>query len=225
MRPRVILHMGSSIDGRIAPTRWPEDLTAALRDAYERIHLDLEGDAWIVGRVTMAAFAEGEPAPAFAKEVFPRRTWKAPGAEHGPYAIAVDQHARLHLNSGRAGGDPIVLILAETAPDDYLAELRRDGVSYIFAGRTKIDLALALQRLNEDFGVMRLLLEGGGGINGAFLSAGLIDEVSLIIIPVADGQAGAPTTFDQTAGNARALRLRSVERLDGDALHVRYDLI
>lgn len=31
------------------------------------------------------------------------------------------------------------------------------------------------------------MLEGGDGINGSFLRAGLIDEVSLLIAPVADG--------------------------------------
>jgi riboflavin biosynthesis pyrimidine reductase len=154
----------------------------------------------------------------------PDRSWWR-GAR--PYAISVDQHARLHLNTGQVDGDPIVLILTEAASDDYLAELRRDGVSYIFAGRTEIDLALALERLSEDFGVKRLLLEGGGAINGAFLLAGLIDEISLIIISVAAGHADAPTTFDQAAGDgkARPLRLRSVERLDGDALHLTYDVI
>jgi riboflavin biosynthesis pyrimidine reductase len=225
MKPRVILHMGSSIDGRIVPTRWPKELMAELRDVYEHIHSELQGDAWIVGRITMSAFAQGAPNPATASEVFPRLTWKAPGAEQGPYAIAVDRHATLHLNTGKASGDPIILVLTETVPDDYLAELRRDGISYIFAGETETDLALALEKLAEDFDLKRLLLEGGGGINGAFLSAGLIDEISLIVVPVADGQINAPTTFDQTAGEAQALRLRSVARLEGDVLHIIYDVI
>ena len=37
----------------------------------------------------------------------------------------------------------------------------------------------------------RLLLEGGGGTNGAFLRAGLIDELSLILCPAVDGAKGA----------------------------------
>jgi riboflavin biosynthesis pyrimidine reductase len=106
-----------------------------------------------------------------------------------------------------------------------MAELRRDGVSYIFPGRTEIDLALALEILADEFAIKRLLLEGGGGINGSFLSAGLIDEISLLVTPIADRNAGLPTTFDRTHGEARSLHLRSVERPKGDLLHLRYEVI
>ena len=109
--------------------------------------------------------------------------------------------------------------------DDHLAELRRDGVSHIFAGRAEIVLALALEILADEFAIKPLLLEGGGGINGSFLSAGLIDEINLLITPIADGNAGLPTTFDRTPGEARSLHLRSVERPKRDLLHLRYEVI
>ncbi|TCL75718.1 riboflavin biosynthesis pyrimidine reductase [Rhizobium sp. BK251] len=224
VKPHVTMHMGSSIDGRIVPTHWPQDLTAQLTEVYEQIHQSLEADGWIVGRVTMADFADGEPRPAKATEVYPRTTWKAPSAERGPYAIAIDRHARLHMNTGSINGDPLVLILTEDVPDDHLAELRRDGISYIFAGRSEIDLAVALDLLASDFGVKRLLLEGGGGINGSFLAAGLIDEISLFIIPVADGTTGMPSTFDRDAAPSRRLSLKSVETLEHDVLHLRYQV-
>ena len=222
MKPYVILHMGSSIDGRIVTSQWPKEMTAAFTAIYERLHQQMRGDAWIVGRVTMAEFAEGDPRPVEAGEVFPRTTWKAPGAGKGPYAIAVDQGARLHMNIDTIDGDPIVMILPETVPDNHLAELRRDAISYLFAGRHEIDLALALERLGADFGIDRLLLEGGGGINGSFLSAGLIDEISLLILPVADGSVNMPMTFDRAAVPATSLQLVSVEQLQGDLVYLRY---
>ncbi|EJL57164.1 pyrimidine reductase, riboflavin biosynthesis [Rhizobium sp. CF122] len=222
MKPYVILHMGSSIDGRIVTSQWPKEMTAAFTAIYERLHQQMRGDAWIVGRVTMAEFAEGDPRPVEAGEVFPRTTWKAPGAGKGPYAIAVDQGARLHMNIDTIDGDPIVMILPETVPDNHLAELRRDGISYLFAGRHEIDLALALERIRADFGIDRLLLEGGGGINGSFLSAGLIDEISLLILPVADGSVNMPMTFDRAAVPVTSLQLVSVEQLQGDVVYLRY---
>ena len=42
-----------------------------------------------------------------------------------------------------------------------MAGLRRDGGSYIFAGERELDLALALEILNHELGIGRLLLEGG----------------------------------------------------------------
>lgn len=225
MKPHVILHMASSIDGRIVPKHWPKGVAASLSDIYERVHQDLKGDAWIVGRITMADFQKGGPNRATTTEAFPRSTWKAPGAEQGPYAIALDQGAKLHLNINRASGDPIIVVLTEAVPDDHLAELRRDGISYIFAGRSEIDLALALEILADEFGIKRLLLEGGGGINGSFLSAGLINEISLLITPIADGNPDLPTTFDRTPGEARSLHLQSIERLERDLLHLRYEVL
>lgn len=220
MKPHVVMHMGTSIDARIVPNDWPG--TEAFGEIYERLHRDLKGDAWIVGRVTMAEFGQGDPRPARATETYPRSTWRAPGTESGPFAIAIDQSAKLHLNINRANGDAIVAVLTEAAPDDHLAELRRDGISYIFAGKTELDLPLALERLAADFGIKRLLLEGGGGINGSFLSAGLIDEISVMIMPVADGTAGAPTLFDRATGSGVGLTLQSVDQLEGGILHLRY---
>ena len=64
----------------------------------------------------------------------------------------------------------------------------------------------------------------GGGINGAFLAAQLIDAISLLLIPVADGAEGTPTLFDRIAGSARTLKLRSVTTLEQDMLHLRYQV-
>jgi hypothetical protein len=169
MKPKIVLHMGSSIEGRIVPRHWPDDLSKLLGDVYEQVHSELGSDAWIVGRVTMAEFSQGEPRPAQAYETYPRATWKAPGVSAGPYAVALDESGKLHLNTGQVNGDAVIAVLTEKVSDEHLAELRRDRISYIFAGEQTLDLHLALTLLSEDFGITNLLLEGGGGINGSFL--------------------------------------------------------
>jgi riboflavin biosynthesis pyrimidine reductase len=222
MKPHVIMHMMASIDGRIVTKQWPEKYNVG--GLYEQVHVDLRGDAWIVGRTTMAEFAAGEPRPICTEERFARETWKAPKADKGPYAIAFDRHGKLHLNRGDVNGDPLIIVMTTNVSDDHLAELRRDGISYAFAGIDDVDLAHALAALKNEFAIERLLLEGGGGINGAFLAAGLIDEVSLLLMPVADGAEGTPTLFDRIGGSVRTLKLRSVTRLEGDVLHLRYQV-
>ena len=221
MKPHVIMHMVSSLDGRILGQTWPT--WSKLMEVYEAVHRELKGDAWIVGRVTMAEFSKGGPQPISATEVFPRTTWRAPGAEQGPYAIALDQDGKLHLNISTANGDAIVVVLTKSVPDNHLTELRRDNISYIFAGETKIDLGAALAILHQEFGIKRLLLEGGGGVNGSFLSAGLIDELSVLIAPLADGTEG-PTIFTRDVAPAEPLALVSMERLDSDLIHLRYEV-
>lgn len=223
MRPRITLHMMSSIDGRINKVGWP--LSADCEDAYEALHRDLRSDAWLVGSVTMAEFAVGEVRRMSADRIYPRRTWKAAAAGMAPYAVYLDGSGCLHLNRERVNGDALIAVLTTDVSDDCIAELRRDGISYIFAGDAEIDLDRALHILRAEFGIETILLEGGGVINGTFLGRDLIDEVSLLILPVADGKPGMPTTFDQNVVGARPLDLISVTTLKGGLLHLRYQVL
>ena len=87
---------------------------------------------------------------------------------------------------------------------------------------------MALEILNRELGIERLLLEGGGGSNGSFLRAGLIDEISLAICPAVDGARGAPSIFDsrtRTGAPPRSsMTLESSEVLEGGAVWLRYRL-
>jgi riboflavin biosynthesis pyrimidine reductase len=57
-----------------------------------------------------------------------------------------------------------------------------------------------------------------------FLDAGLIDEISLLIVPVADGHSDVPTTFDKVKGGSLPLRLMSMNQLEGGIVHLRYSV-
>ena len=228
MRSHVICHMVSSVDGRILPSRWrPKGVD--LHGAYERLHEALGGDAWLVGRVTGQEFAKAAAYPQPDAPPVPREPWLA-RRDAGAYAIVLDAHGKIAWGRSEIGGDPIVAVLTERVSDAHLAGLRQDGVSYIFAGEQELDLGLALEILNRELGIERLLLEGGGGSNGAFLRAGLIDEISIAICPAVDGAKGAPSIFDssdQDAGIAapiRSMTLASTEVLEGGAVWLRYRL-
>ena len=74
----------------------------------------------------------------------------------------------------------------------------------------------------------RLILEGGGVSNGAFLRAGLVDEISLILCPAIDGAKGAPSIFDSAeeipggSTPVRSMTLESHQLLEGGAIWLRY---
>lgn len=227
-RPRVICHMMASIDGRIVTEGWP--LSEEGRRQYEMLHGTYEPDGWICGRITMeqhfAAGARSDAEVARTHDGPPREDFVAPGAagEQASFAIAIDPRGKLVWESGEVAGDHVVAVLSERVSDEYLATLRERGVSYLLAGRGDIDLPVALEKIGARLGVRTLMLEGGGGINGSFLRAGLIDEVSLLVAPVADGRVGTPALFD-VAGEAFTpfrLALESVERRPDDLLWLRY---
>src|SRR5215203_4249565 len=228
MKPYVICHMNASVDGRILGSRWrpQENRIAGL---FERLHEQLGGGSWLIGRVTGSEYAKAESYPDRTDRTFPRVPWFA-RRDAVAYGIALDAQGKIAWGQSDIGGDPIVAVLTEQVPDAHLAGLRGDGVSYIFAGERELDLALALEILNRELGIERLLLEGGGGSNGSFLRAGLIDEISVAICPAVDGSKGAPSIFDsgdEDAGVAAPIRsmiLANCEVLEGGAVWLRYRL-
>jgi riboflavin biosynthesis pyrimidine reductase len=226
MKPHIICHMASSLDGRILPERWtPSD--AHSHAAYEDLHVRLGGRSWIVGRVTGQEFAKGDTYPEQTDGPIARTTW-LPNKEADAYGIVIDAHGKIAWGRSDVGGDPIVVILTEQVSDAHLSGLRADGVGYVFAGQDELDLRQALATLGEELGLDRLLLEGGGHLNGAFLRAGLVDEVSLMLVPAIDGIAGAPAVFDGPEAEASAipnierLILESHEVLDNGIVWLRY---
>jgi riboflavin biosynthesis pyrimidine reductase len=225
MKPNVICHMTTSVDGRTLTSRWRPQGKAG--DLFERLHEELEGDAWLIGRVTGSEFAKGTTYPDATKESFPREPWFA-RRDAKAYGVVLDAQGKIAWGRSDIGGDPIVVVLTKEVTDAHLAGLRGEGVSYIFSGEKELDLALTLEILNRELGVKRLLLEGGGGANGAFLRAGLVDEISLVICPAVDGAKGAPSLFDSPEADAgrrapvTAMTLESSKVLDGGAVWLRY---
>ena len=223
-RPYVICHMGPSIDGRIITKTW--GFLPGFTAAYERTAQTFDADAWIIGRVSMEPYAGKTRVPlGKVQQRIPRTDFIA-DREAESYAIAIDPSGKLTWRSNAIDGEHVITILAQRVSNDYLAFLRSQGVSYLFGGRSSIDLKSVLGRLAKRFGIRKLLLEGGGKINGSFLAAGLIDELSILIAPVADGSIGTATLFDATPtrGPSRHLRLIAVERLRGDVVWLRYSV-
>ncbi len=213
-----------SIDGRIVTRDWK------LRDAYreyEQTAATFEADAWIIGRISMEPYAGKARVPARrTRERIPREDFIAQ-RDADSFAIAIDPSGKLRWKSNDIGGEHVITMLTGRVSGDYLAFLRSKGVSYLFGGKSRIDLASVLRKLRSSFGISKLLLEGGGKINGSFLAAGEIDELSLLIAPVADGSVGTPSLFDAPGrtGPSLHLRLRSVERRRGGLLWVRYAVL
>lgn len=225
LRPRVICHMMTSLDGRIVTEGWP--LSAEERRQYEAVHEHYDAQGWLCGRVTMEQhFSQGTRSDAGVAQEHrgpARGDFVAPG-EHDSFAFALDGHGRLAWETNDIDGDHVVAILTEGVTDEYLGFLRGRGVSYLLAGSHDVDLAGALEKIAAQFGVRTLMLEGGGKINGSFLGAGLIDEVSVLVAPVADGREGTPALFDVGRDHVtpQRLELEGVEQRAGGVVWLRY---
>jgi riboflavin biosynthesis pyrimidine reductase len=233
MRPKIICHMVSSIDGKLHPSRYTAPAAGVdgtrLRQHYDETSAGFGAQGWMVGRVTMEEISKGKPRQVARPGIASREPFVGDRKDRD-LAVAIDPHGKVHYGQDNILGDHAVAVLSEEVSDTYLAELREDGVSYLFAGRDGRDLAKAMDALGETFGIAILLLEGGAGINGAFLKAGLIDEISVLIQPAVDGLAAVESIFeyrgepDERPGAGQALRHFQTETLEGGMVWLRYQV-
>lgn len=92
--------------------------------------------------------------------------------------------------------------------------------SELVVGDSQVDLAAALTALGRREGVRVVRVDSGGSLTGALLSAGLIDEVSLLVHPCL---AGAPSRwYGVEPLPAQALELAATESFDDGTVWLRY---
>ena len=213
--------MMMSVDGRIDCAMTEQiDPSNAYYDALDALHCD----ATLEGRVTKQIHY-ALPQPFVADDATPigEKTFhKACGGNR--FDIAIDTHGSLRWPDG-AAENRLLVITDERCPRAYHDTLTAAGISWMAVGKNGIDLPEAVEMLRRDFGVERLAVVGGGHINGAFLEAGLLDEVSVMIGPGIDGRAGMTSIFDGISDKTRPatlLKLSSVEQLESETIWLRY---
>ncbi len=222
MRPYIICHMIASVDGRIDC-----DMTEQIEgdnEYYEALD-ELHCPSMLMGRVTMQMHYASD-------ELFTTTDTTPIGLESYhtthrdcSYCIAIDTMGKLQWQRNEFDGQSLLVITSQDCPRSYHSRLTEQGISWIAVGEGCIDLPRAMNLLREHFGVERLAVTGGGHINGAFLAAGLLDEVSCMIAPGIDGRGNMTAVFDGLHSDKQPTRLQltSVRQM-GDTVWIRYKL-
>ncbi len=225
MRPYIICHMVTSVDGRIDCSM----VDHISGDEYSSTLADLNCPVELEGRVTMEHYSAErgyfEP-PAGASPVGKPSVHIAVQSER--YTVTVDTKGKLRWPSATINDAPLICIVSEQVTQAYLDTLKAQGISWICCGQERVSLPFAMEILYRDFGVRRLALLGGGLINGSFLKAELIDELSLLLAPGIDGRSGQPALMDGATDAPRfyptQLELISVEPLPNGVVWLRYHI-
>lgn len=229
-KPYIICHMACSIDGKIIFDNWGDNIPKEkYSELYDQYHNSYQSQGWILGRVSLEKdFSKGikpeliKPEAPIAREPF------FGNSKAETYAVAIDSKGKLGWQTNEIGGDHILVVLTEKVSDEYLYYLQRKNISYIFAGENDVDLKQAMEQLATIFSIETIMLEGGGSLNGSFLNEGLIDEISLLLLPVADGTPDTATVFDVSPhlhkNPATKLHLNDVRQLEDGILSLRYTI-
>lgn len=117
-----------------------------------------------------------------------------------------------------------MIITSQSVPKEYIDYLNDKHISWIAAGKDKIDLKRAMEIAGDRFGIKRLAVVGGGHINSGMLEAGVVDEISLVVGPGVDGRGRQTAVFDGLRKSSKpiALKFKSVKAYDNGTIWLRY---
>lgn len=228
-RPYVVCHIFSSLDGAITGSFMAAAESRAAQKQYGQTRGLFNCNAILYGTTTMLDFCDGYVKNLPENMPAAREDYISPDAER-PFVVAIDSHGRLAYSKNyleRHGlKQHIIEALTENVPCSYINYLRNRNISYIFAGKNDLDCAICMEKLYKLFKIERLMIAGGGYIDWAFVDAGMIDELSIVLAPAADGEQKV-TVFERTEkskNRAIGFSLKEAQRLDGDAVWLRYDV-
>lgn len=231
-RPYVICHMLATIDGKTEGEFFSLPECGAAAEEYGNIRGFYKCQATLYGTTTMLEGYSNGLAGELPKadKQYPKEDYIA-NSEVENYIIALDTKGVLRYSSpySERKGRPkahIVEALTEAVSEDYLAYLQRLGISYIFAGKDRLDCGMLLEKLYKKFSIERLMIAGGGVTNRSFLNENLIDELSLVVAPVTGGSGDTVSVFESSefthGGKPEAFDLIEVKQTDGGCLWLRY---
>ena len=223
--------MLTALDGKIDGEFFgmPETLPALKK--YGEIRQIYRCKATIYGTTTVAeGYSDGYlTEQMICEKVYPREDFIADKSAEN-YIISLDPMGVLkwgsaYLEKKNRPKAHVVEVLTDGVADGYIGYLRGLGVSYIFAGKDAIDCGLLLKKLKNLLDLERVMLAGGGVTNRSFAAAGMIDELSIVIAPTADGDSGSASLFETggfSAPSPKAYKLKAAEQGEGDVLWLRY---
>jgi diaminohydroxyphosphoribosylaminopyrimidine deaminase/5-amino-6-(5-phosphoribosylamino)uracil reductase len=216
--PFVSMKYVASLDGKIAASsgdsRWVSG-PATLAWAHE---LRTKIDAILVGVATIVVDN-------------PKLTPRPGGVEssHRLLRVVLDSRGRTPPEADvLRGTQPTLIATTEASSPEWRTVIANAGAEVIVLPRDesgRVSLPEVLAALGSR-GVLHLLVEGGGIVNGAFLDARLVDKIHAVIAPKIIGAAvsAAPVAGIGAARMAEAITLRdmTVARLGDDILFTGY---
>lgn len=180
-RPFVTANFAITADGRISTRKFTPSDFSSRTDKRRLVKIRAACDAVLIGARTLASDT---------------MTLGIPGVrgEMPPLRVIVSNSGRIAptLRVFESPGAPIVIFTTRKMPVRTQKALLIHGDIFIHP-TPAVDLTLALAILRADYGVKRLVCEGGGTLLRSFAAADLLDEIHLTLCPLIFGGSGAPT--------------------------------
>lgn len=252
-RPKVVLQVTSSVDGKIAFTP-NSTMFTPLHEALKPFQSETENNDWnffskkVKSLHNFDFFMEGcnmlvaetdevKSLPAYSGDAellyhdyLPDHILNREGRT--TWTSVVDGRGRFR-NGYKAYTDSpesyMIHLTSRNAPPEYLAFLQREEIPYLLAGREKVDLAEVLNKLYTTLNVKTILTSSGGKLAGALIRANLLDEINILFNPVIYGGNATPVLFNSPDIHPPLIlpnKLRYIEShvFNSGAIWVRYEV-
>ncbi|HYG21619.1 MAG TPA: dihydrofolate reductase family protein [Verrucomicrobiae bacterium] len=218
MKPFVFINMAMTADGKIATANRAISSFGSKDDQDHLLELRATADAVMAGARTVdSADVNMGPGPARFRAMRIKR-----GLAEYNLRIIVSRSGS--INPGAAifkhPFSPILILTTDAAPKSRVKKLRDLADKVESFGDREIDFPAALAWLHKQWGVKRLLCEGGGELNDAVVRAGLVDEIHLTVCPFIFAGREAPTIADgagvSNLASAAQFELKSRRRVGAE---------
>lgn len=234
-RPYIFCHMLMSLDGKIVGKYMDTKECKKPGEQFYEIAFGKNAyyhhQGWLSGRITTDDNFTMYCKPKIDKTalIVPPGDFIAEG-NYSMYYVSIDPLGKLGWQSNTLTYETttahVLEVLTEKASNAYKAMLRKLNISYVIVGKEKLDYKLLMEKLSYKFDIKTLMLGGGGVLNWSFIQAGLCDELSLVMAPVADGESKSPSIFETKAGLTSdkpvGFELKNVEVLENGGIWLRY---
>src|SRR5712671_232096 len=179
--PVVLINAAVSADGKLALENRSVIQFSSPRDQFLLFQLRARADAVLSGADTVQTFdidLSAGPAQCRAER-------KRKGLPPQPLRILVSEDGRVdrYARIFQKPISPIIVLTTRRRLKQCTKQLRALATVKAF-GRNTLDFPAALRWLRDEFGVRRMLCEGGGETNAALVRAGVVDEIHLTICPL-----------------------------------------
>jgi 2,5-diamino-6-(ribosylamino)-4(3H)-pyrimidinone 5'-phosphate reductase len=87
----------------------------------------------------------------------------------------------MHVNRRNQYTKNVIVLVSKSTPKSYFDYLKERNYDTIQTGQDQVDLRVALEELNRQYGVKTVVTDTGGVLASVLLEQGLADEVQLLV--------------------------------------------
>ncbi len=221
-RPLVVANFAVTVDGKTSTRNFTPSLFTSPADKARLEEIRAENDAVLAGRGTVAA----DTMSMGLSRADLREARRAAGRAEVPLRVVVSNAGRFDpgWKIFQYQASPLVIFSTTRLSGADRSRLAPHADLHLF-DRENVPLGAVLRTLREDYGVKRLVCEGGGTLLRAMAAEDFLDELHLTIAPVIFGGRGAPTLTGLPGGflpSACEFRTASRRVVDGECfLHLK----